>query len=220
MSPPLALLALAAALSLSPPAGARPEPDPRPAPAPAPAPSRCFLSARSCRQPPPASLDTEVPFACAVPGLEVTSWSRAVVISAANCNEAEPKQEFQDQPEVRFPKASPDAFYTLVMVDPDAPGMLRGEYWLHWIVVNIKGSHFQIGNLDDATEVASYVAPAPPERTGAHRYIFLALEQEASASPLAPAAPAERPHFRLGPWLRGLRALCGPRAGVQFRAAF
>ncbi|GLG95587.1 Uncharacterized protein GBIM_02521 [Gryllus bimaculatus] len=47
-----------------------------------------------------------------------------------------------------------DAFYTLIMVDPDAPGMLRGEYWLHWIVVNIKGSHFQIGNLDDATEVA------------------------------------------------------------------
>ncbi|XP_009772008.1 protein VERNALIZATION 3 [Nicotiana tabacum] len=64
-------------------------------------------------------------------------------------------------------------FYTLVMVDPDAPtpsNPNQREY-LHWLVTNIPattGAHF--GN-----EIIQYESPRPS--LGIHRYIFVLFRQ-------------------------------------------
>jgi len=59
--------------------------------------------------------------------------------------------------------------FTLVMVDPDAPG----GHWLHWIQMNIKGS--QAGR--DGDTITFYAGPTPPKGTGVHRYVFLLFKQ-------------------------------------------
>ena len=57
--------------------------------------------------------------------------------------------------------------YTLVMMDMD-----NGNY-LHWMIVNIPGS-----KVNDGQVVTGYVAPAPKENTGSHRYVFLVMRQD------------------------------------------
>lgn len=68
-----------------------------------------------------------------------------------------------------------DAFYTLIMTDPDAPSrylpLLREIR--HWLIVNIPGSA-----IDQGEELASYIPPGPPIFTGLHRYIYLVYQQK------------------------------------------
>jgi len=55
-------------------------------------------------------------------------------------------------------------------------------------------------------EVLSYTAPAPPPKTGKHRYIFLALAPlNSTTEPLYLTAPAERPHWGYGEKGHGAR---------------
>jgi phosphatidylethanolamine-binding protein (PEBP) family uncharacterized protein len=62
----------------------------------------------------------------------------------------------------------PNAFYTLIMYDPDA---VVGNY-LHWVEINIPGD-----NVSDGQTLLNYKGPAPPQGTGIHHYIFLVFEQ-------------------------------------------
>ena len=55
------------------------------------------------------------------------------------------------------------------MYDPNA---LKGTY-IHWIVSNIKNN-----NVNEGTYLITYKGPAPPPRTGKHRYIFELYEQK------------------------------------------
>ena len=71
----------------------------------------------------------------------------------------------------------PDSCYTLVMIDPDAgktkPNDPRtGNYYLHWLVVNISG-----GSLSSGEILVSYQGPTPPPGTGKHEYIFQLYKQ-------------------------------------------
>ena len=60
--------------------------------------------------------------------------------------------------------------FALIMYDPDAPS---GTH-IHWVVVNISGTGF---NLDSrGTTVCDYKGPAPPPGKP-HRYIFLLYQQ-------------------------------------------
>ncbi|CAF3687975.1 unnamed protein product [Rotaria sp. Silwood1] len=61
-------------------------------------------------------------------------------------------------------------FFTLVMIDPDAPrrGNEIAGPWLHWIKASFKGNNVNIG-----TTLADYQGPAPPDGTGPHQYIIL-----------------------------------------------
>lgn len=63
-------------------------------------------------------------------------------------------------------------FYTLFMVDPDAPSKQNPIYgfWLHWLIGNI--SLTSNGKI-----IVPYMGPAPPKNTGPHRYIFILTEQ-------------------------------------------
>jgi phosphatidylethanolamine-binding protein (PEBP) family uncharacterized protein len=67
-----------------------------------------------------------------------------------------------------------DEYYTLLLVDPDAPNRkdpIYGE-WVHWAVSNIPGAEVEKGVARYA-----YVGAGPPKGTGPHRYAFLLYKQ-------------------------------------------
>ncbi|KAK4480755.1 hypothetical protein RD792_013838 [Penstemon davidsonii] len=82
------------------------------------------------------------------------------------------------------------AAYTLVMIDPDAPGpsdpYLREH--LHWIVTDIPGTT----DVSFGREIVSYESPKPV--IGIHRYVFVLFKQRARQS-VRPPATATRDCF-------------------------
>ena len=82
--------------------------------------------------------------------------------------------QVKDQPSsVRWP-TEPNALYTLVFTDPDAPSRedARFREILHWLVVNIPGT-----DIDSGETYAEYVGSGPPLGTGLHRYVLLVFKQ-------------------------------------------
>lgn len=69
--------------------------------------------------------------------------------------------------------ADPTAYYTLLMVDPDAPSRNHPMFeWRHWEVMNIPGSDVSKGET-----IAPYKGAGPPKGTNYHRYAFLVYKQ-------------------------------------------
>uniref|UniRef100_A0A8C7EED1 Phosphatidylethanolamine binding protein 4 n=1 Tax=Nothoprocta perdicaria TaxID=30464 RepID=A0A8C7EED1_NOTPE len=92
-----------------------------------------------------------------------------------------------------------DKKYVLVMVDPDAPSRAdpSQRFWRHWLVSDIRVSRAQPRPLVPA----EYARPAPPARSGYHRYQLRLYEQKDHAASLrAGAWSMERfvERFRLG----------------------
>ncbi|KAF5186633.1 Brother of ft and tfl [Thalictrum thalictroides] len=73
-------------------------------------------------------------------------------------------------------------FYTLVMVDPDAPNPSNPHQkeYLHWLVTDIPGST----NASFGQEVVCYESPRPA--VGIHRYIFVLFQQLGRETVYAP----------------------------------
>lgn len=93
-------------------------------------------------------------------------------------NQLRPNQS-KSQPEVRWKlyDGDVDAYYTLAMIDPDAPTRMApflGEV-NHWLVGNIKGN-----DLNSGRTLSEYRGCGPPRGTGLHRYIFLLYKQNGS----------------------------------------
>jgi len=65
-----------------------------------------------------------------------------------------------------------DKRFTIMMVDPDAPSPEdpKNREWLHWLIVNTRGTEIDRGDI-----LCNYMGPAPPK--GRHRYVFLLFEQ-------------------------------------------
>ena len=74
--------------------------------------------------------------------------------------------ETQIQPKIEY-NFDKNKFYTLIMYDPDA---VNGTFF-HWIVINIKD------DIKNGKIILPYKGPAPPIRTGKHRYIFELYQQ-------------------------------------------
>lgn len=70
--------------------------------------------------------------------------------------------ETQTEPQIVF-HDNKNNIYTLIMYDPDA---INGTY-IHWIVSDIKENNIKNGKV-----LIPYKGPAPPPKTGKHRYIF------------------------------------------------
>ncbi|KIM98862.1 hypothetical protein OIDMADRAFT_19887 [Oidiodendron maius Zn] len=93
---------------------------------------------------------------------------------------------------------------TIVLTDPDAPSRenpIWGEM-CHWIAITggySLDAGFNIG--DGGEEIVSYKPPAPPPRTGYHRYVFLLLEGDNSNL----TAPSQRQHWGTGMEGHGVR---------------
>ncbi|GJP48097.1 hypothetical protein CLOM_g7378 [Closterium sp. NIES-68] len=90
----------------------------------------------------------------------------------------------------------PDSYYTLVLVDPDAPSPSNptAREWLHWIVVDIPAS----ATAAQGRTVTPYNGPTPPE--GTHRYIFLLFRQPTKQLELSP--PEGRANFHAAEFAR------------------
>ncbi|PIA29709.1 hypothetical protein AQUCO_05800072v1 [Aquilegia coerulea] len=73
-------------------------------------------------------------------------------------------------------------FYTLVMIDPDAPSPSDAHQreYLHWLVTDIPGST----NATFGQEVVCYESPRPT--IGIHRFIFVLFRQLGTQTVYAP----------------------------------
>ncbi|CAD6994069.1 phosphatidylethanolamine-binding protein homolog F40A3.3 [Ceratitis capitata] len=81
--------------------------------------------------------------------------------------------QVKDQPTATW-QADDNDFYTLFMVDPDAPSRAEptNREILHWLVVNIPGNKVAEGQT-----VAEYIGSGPSKGSGLHRYVFLVFKQ-------------------------------------------
>ena len=75
--------------------------------------------------------------------------------------------ETQFEPKIKV-KLDSNNFYTLILYDPDAVG---GTH-IHWLITNITNNDIKTGNI-----IISYKGPAPPPKSGKHRYIFNLYKQ-------------------------------------------
>lgn len=73
-------------------------------------------------------------------------------------------------PKVSWIEANASSYYTLIMVDMDAPSRNDNyeKEWQHWLVVNIPGNEVEMGET-----LSEFISSAPPPNTGLHRYLFL-----------------------------------------------
>lgn len=87
-------------------------------------------------------------------------------------NELTPTQ-VKDKPMLKW-DADPNAFYTLLLTDPDAPSRTKATMreYRHWAVVNIPGNAVEMGET-----VVDYIGSGAPKDTGLHRYVFLVYKQ-------------------------------------------
>jgi len=99
-------------------------------------------------------------------------------VSVAEGKELTPTQVKNHPIKIEWP-VEEGAFYTLCMLDPDAPS--RAEPTLrevhHWMVTNIPGNNISKGEV-----LTAYIGSGAPEGTGLHRYIFLAYKQPGKLS--------------------------------------
>nr|KAG5704085.1 hypothetical protein BaRGS_017589 [Batillaria attramentaria] len=100
--------------------------------------------------------------------------------------------QVKDKPEVSF-EADPNAYYTLLMHDPDAPSRADPKFgeFQHWVVVNIPGSDVSKGE-----EVTAYIGSGAPKDTGLHRYVFLVYRQSGKKDFGLPRIPANHKQGR------------------------
>ncbi|XP_055586704.1 protein D3-like [Uranotaenia lowii] len=80
----------------------------------------------------------------------------------------------KDQPTIEW-TADESSYYTLFMVDPDAPNRKEPKFRsvCHWFVGNIPGS-----NIAGGDHRIAFVGSGPPQGSGLHRYIFLIYKQQ------------------------------------------
>ncbi|XP_045769060.1 phosphatidylethanolamine-binding protein 4-like [Maniola jurtina] len=152
-------------------------------------------------------------------GLNITSIG-GTMVNDHNCDVLLPKQVFLEEPLFQYPLADSKKFYTILMVDPDAPPKIEGEFFLHMLKSNIPGLALKSleGSKTTGIDYRGYKPPAPPRGTGIHRYMSLLYEQT-EGNNFLPNVPSSRGRFQLANWFRG-KSLCGPVAATQFRVQF
>ena len=131
-------------------------------------------------------------------------------------NEIKPKK-LHDEPFIALHdmQASSDATghgrasnvsYVITLTDPDAPSRDRPKWseFCHWIASGIlrptlcdpKDPGPCAPILTDLDTVMSYKAPGPPEKTGRHRYVFLAfVPSNGTTDKLHLSKPSGRKHW-------------------------
>ena len=84
--------------------------------------------------------------------------------------------QVKDMPKVSWKEANVTSYYTLLMVDPDAPSRTDRfeKEWHHWLVVNIPGNDVKKGET-----LTEFISSGPPPNSGLHRYLFLWFLQPA-----------------------------------------
>ncbi|OTA68600.1 PEBP-like protein [Hypoxylon sp. EC38] len=90
---------------------------------------------------------------------------------ASECKQA-PLLSFS--PEVAEAQAPPDASYTFILTDPDAPTPddPKFAFWRHWVVGGLKpGAGDAV--VQGGKTLTEYLGPGPKDDSKPHRYLFL-----------------------------------------------
>ena len=97
-----------------------------------------------------------------------------------------PIDRTKNKPNLIFSKNRND-FYTIIMVDPDAPYPEKPiyKYYLHWIIIN------------NNNEFAEYHPPSPPNDSKPHRYFFFLFKQKSILDPNLIQKIINRKNFNL-----------------------
>ncbi|XP_078492348.1 protein D2 [Ciona intestinalis] len=108
-------------------------------------------------------------------------------------NEHIPLAKFEEAdnqvaPKIRDPFLEPDALYTIIMVDPDAPSAAQptNRSWLHYLGSNLKpNSRDGVLNLNapENNIITEYNRPSPSIGSGPHHYQFYVFKQKAAYDP-------------------------------------
>ncbi|KAI9838697.1 MAG: hypothetical protein M1819_005011 [Sarea resinae] len=116
--------------------------------------------------------------------------------------------------------SSPATNYTLVLTDPDAPSRSDPKWseFCHWIITNVplspSSSPEKVSSTEAQTaaqglkELIPYAPPAPPPKTGSHRYAFLAFAPKSSQVAGAGTnltVPSDRKNWGTGEPRHGVR---------------
>lgn len=101
--------------------------------------------------------------------------------------------DVKEAPLVKW-EAETGGFYTLAMVDPDAPSRSEPKFREvnHWLVANIPGDDVGGGEV-----ITAYVGSGPPKGTGLHRYVFLVYRQSGKLELDEPRTPSTSRAHRL-----------------------
>lgn len=97
-------------------------------------------------------------------------------------------KDTQERPSVTIKAHSGDVKgpYTIVLTDPDAPsnGNPKWSEFCHWVHSGIKGEDGAEIDFTKGFDLIEYMGPAPPEKTGKHRYVLCVFEgKEARQGP-------------------------------------
>lgn len=119
------------------------------------------------------------------------------------------------------------ASLVIALTDPDAPSRDDPKWseFCHWIAtapapqVGAAGDPVQLKALSDVIE---YKPPGPPEKTGKHRYVFLAfVAANGTEEVLHPSQPSARKHWGYdGDEVRGVRQWAGENGLVPVGELF
>lgn len=115
---------------------------------------------------------------CVVPDVISIAPQELVDVNFANGVKVEMGKELtptqvKSPPTVKW-AAKESEYYTLAMVDPDAPSRENPKFreWHHWLVGNIQG-----GDMEKSEVLSDYIGSGPPKGTGLHRYVILVYKQ-------------------------------------------
>ncbi|XP_064105988.1 protein D2-like [Macrobrachium nipponense] len=138
----------------------------------------------------------------------------------SDCGTFYPKSKFEVLFRIDYELYDETKRYTMIMVDPDAPGSEAGKGWLHLIKAGIQGRDLAPGlpvnENYSSTDVTPYGKPTPPKNTGVHRY-FIFLYEEQGGSPSEEIS--QRRNFDIQEYAT-LHNLCGPVAMSMFTTEF
>ncbi|KAF8426313.1 phosphatidylethanolamine-binding protein [Tirmania nivea] len=141
------------------------------------------------------------------------SYSRDHLVNLGDTlspNDTKEKPHIQITPEPEHEGAK----YTLVMTDPDAPSRKDPKWseFCHWISSDIKlpsldsiasAGSFNVSAAKGEKEIIEYMGPAPPDKTGKHRYVFLLYRHGSDTKDLT--GPKERKNWGTGKPRHGAR---------------
>ncbi|KAK3912386.1 26 kDa secreted antigen, partial [Frankliniella fusca] len=86
-------------------------------------------------------------------GLTLTSADGNAIADSFTCNKMLNKTDLESEPSVRFSLPDLDRGYTIVIVDPDKPGLRYGEFQLLQIRSNIPEKELYTGKVESAESV-------------------------------------------------------------------
>ncbi|GAA5865507.1 hypothetical protein JCM8547_001270 [Rhodosporidiobolus lusitaniae] len=100
--------------------------------------------------------------------------------------------ETQGEPAVTF-QATPgeESKYVILLADPDAPSKEDPKWgpFRHWTLADV------VPGQSPGTTLTTYMGPAPPPKTGPHRYVFLVYKQPVDHTPELGVDGDERSKF-------------------------